>query len=319
MNHTHITVSAADAGCRLDVLLARQGILPTRASIQRLIESGHVSVNSSPSKSSHRLKSGDVIELDLSGIHQESREILEPWDQSIEILFEDEFILVAAKPAGLVTHPGAGNRNRTLVNAMIVLRPEIARIGHELRPGIVHRLDRETSGAILFAKTETAYHTLCRMFKDHLIEKHYRALSFGLWNVKEGRIEKALGRDARDRKKISVRARKSRSAISLFRVLKQGGCAALLDVQILTGRTHQIRVHLSSENHPIVGDSKYGGGNWSRIPHVELRNRLKQAQFFGLHAYSLSFLHPMTGTPVHVEAPLPAIWSDALRILETGS
>src|SRR5262249_16753101 len=153
-----------------------------------------------------------------------------PWKFPLEILYEDEHLIAVLKPAGIVTHPGAGNRNKTIANAMIALRPEISNVGHPLRPGIVHRLDKETSGVLLLAQTQAAYHELTAMFKKRTIEKHYRALAFGKFDHKRGRIDRALGRDPRNRKKISVRAKHSRSAVTNYAVLKQFDFAALLDV-----------------------------------------------------------------------------------------
>jgi 23S rRNA pseudouridine1911/1915/1917 synthase len=300
-------VSEADAGQRLDRYLVRKLSLDSRAALQKAISAGSVLVNGRSAKSSYRIRAADSIQVDLIESQSENPQ-LEPWKFPLEILYEDEDLIAIAKPAGVVTHPGAGNREKTIANAIIALRPEIANVGHPLRPGIVHRLDKETSGVLLLAKTQSAYHPLTAMFKKRSIEKHYRAFAFGKFDHKSGRIDHGLGRDPRDRKRISVRAKHSRSAITNYAVLKQFDFAALLDVHIVTGRTHQIRVHLSSENHPIVGDLKYGGGNWNRIPNSKLRAELKDASFFGLHAFSLSFVHPFRNKQIHIESPLPEIW-----------
>jgi 23S rRNA pseudouridine1911/1915/1917 synthase len=304
---TKLTVTEADSGSRLDLFIVKHLNPGSRSAVRKWFDRGLVLVNNKAAKASQRLKLSDVILVETPESEPEVCELV-PWNFPITILYEDEYLLAADKPSGIVTHPGAGNREHTMAHAVLNLRPEIANVGNPMRPGIVHRLDKETSGVLLFAKTSQSYWRLSSLFKDRKIEKHYRALAFGQFRLKTGKIDLALGRDPRNRKKISIRARKSRSAVTHFRVLRQLEFAAILDVRIETGRTHQIRVHLSSENHPIVGDRLYGGGNWGRIPDVNLRNRLKHSNFFGLHAFSLDFQHPFTHSPIHIESPLPASW-----------
>ncbi len=307
MPRQSFTVSETDAGERLDRYLVRVLSLDSRAALQKAITAGSVVVNGHSAKASYRIHASDLIQVELAESQSEDLQ-LEPWKFPLEILYEDEHLIAIAKPAGIVTHPGAGNREKTLANAIISMRPQISRTGHPLRPGIVHRLDKETSGVLLLAKTQSVYHQLTTMFKKRSIEKHYRALAYGKFDRKAGRIDRALGRDPRNRQKISIRAKHSRAAVTNYEVLKQYDFAALLDVHIVTGRTHQIRVHLSSENHPIVGDTKYGGTNWNRIMDANLRAKLKDASFFGLHAFSLGFEHPFTKKQMYIEARLPEIW-----------
>jgi 23S rRNA pseudouridine1911/1915/1917 synthase len=303
-----------DSGKRVDIFLAARGMDASRAVIQKWIEEKRVLVNGAATKSAHKLRPGDLVEVDQPETSSQC-ETLEPWDRPLEFLYEDESLLVVSKPAGIVTHPGAGNRTHTLVNSLIFHRPQLSDVGHPLRPGIVHRLDRETSGLLLVAKSGKVYRELQAMFKQRLIQKHYRALTFGTWSAVAGKIELGLGRDPSNRKKISTRSRYKRTAVTMYQIMRQGGCGALLDVVILTGRTHQIRVHLSSQNHPIVGDAVYGGASWNRIPDPMLRARLRSIQFFGLHAYSLAFSHPVSKAPMLFECPLPEYWNDALKIL----
>jgi 23S rRNA pseudouridine1911/1915/1917 synthase len=306
------TVSSDESETRLDVFLLHRLSVSSRATVQKWIRQKNVLINGKSAKSSHKLHPGDRIELNRPAESAASA-TLAPWDFPLDVVYEDESILAINKPSGMVTHPGAGNRSHTLANAVLSMHPELSAVGHPLRPGIVHRLDKETSGLVLLARTQEAYAHLVRLFKDRAIEKHYRAFAYGEFPHTEGRIEKALGRDPRDRKKISIRARQSRSAVTLYRVLQKSGYASLLDVQILTGRTHQIRVHLSSEHHPIVGDGKYGGGDWNRIPDPKLREMLRNAAFFGLHSYSLKFAHPADARPMLLQAPLPKLWNELGR------
>jgi 23S rRNA pseudouridine1911/1915/1917 synthase len=273
-------------------------------------------MNDQEPKPSYKLRVGDRIQVTAPLVQEQASNELVPWTFALDILYEDAALLAVNKPSHVVVHPGAGVRDHTIVQALIHHYPAIRNVGHPLRPGVVHRLDKETSGVLLLAKTQEAYWKLSGMFKERSIQKHYRAAVFGRLVSRRGRIEKPLGRDPLNRKKISTRARKARSAITIYNVLKQFAYGAILDVEILTGRTHQIRVHLSSENYPIIGDTKYGGANWNRIPDMDLRNRLKQSGFFGLHAFTLEFDHPLHGKHMKLEAPLPAIWNAFTEVSE---
>ena len=303
-------ISAENAGIRIDRFLTQHYPQQSRSAIQKWFEKAAVRVNDHTVKASYKLRDQDRIEIIEVFAESTGQVALTPWKFPLDILYEDEALLAIHKPAHTVVHPGAGVSEHTIVHAALHYFPGIQNVGHPLRPGIVHRLDKETSGVLLIGKTQDSYLKMTSLFKDRLIQKHYRAAVFGRMEKARGRIEKPLGRDPSNRKKISIRARRARPAITLYSVLQNYDFGSLLDVEILTGRTHQIRVHLSSENHPIFGDTKYGGGNWNRIQDVDLRSRLKQASFFGLHAFSLEFDHPITGKHLFLEAPLPEIWQE---------
>ncbi len=311
MTSRSFVVSGEDAGSRIDRYLTHHQQQESRSAIQKWFDRNLVLVNGHSVKPAYKLHSGDSIEVHVPSSEKAPVE-LNSWDFPIDVLYQDKSILVINKPAHIVVHPGAGKSEYTIVQAALHHFPEIRNVGHPVRPGVVHRLDKETSGVLLLAKTQEAYLKLTALFKNRMIQKHYRAVVYGRMRSQHGRVEKALGRDPANRQKISIRARKGRPAITIYTVLKHLDFGELLDVEIMTGRTHQIRVHLASENHPIVGDSKYGGGNWNRISDVSLRNQLKQAGFFGLHAFSLEFDHPFTGKRIHVETPPSESWNALL-------
>ena len=308
MTFHSFAISDTDSGTRIDLYLTAQYPEESRSAIQKWCDQNLVLLNGHSTKASYKLRAGDKIDVVVESSAHSADPVLEPWAFPLDILYEDSSLLAINKPAHVVVHPGAGVSKHTIAHAVIHRDPEIRSVGHPLRPGIVHRLDKETSGVLMLAKTQQAYLQLTAMFKNREIQKHYRAVVFGKMQSNQGKISKALGRDPLNRQKISVRAKKSRDAITLYKVLNEYDFGALLDVEILTGRTHQIRVHLSSENHPIVGDSKYGGGNWNRIHDFSLRIKLKQSGFFGLHAFSLQFRHPVTGEPLTIQAPIPDNW-----------
>jgi 23S rRNA pseudouridine1911/1915/1917 synthase len=282
------------AGIRLDVRLAGQVPGLSRAAARKLIDDGKVLVNGKVGKASVRLKEGDKVE---AGFESRTGVAEGPGPQEIplNVLFADEDVVVLDKPSGLVVHPGAGNESGTLANALLALFPGISGVGREERPGIVHRLDKGTSGVMVAARSPGAYESLVGQFKRHDVRKTYIGLVYGRVAAAEGHIDWPIGRHATKRKRISTHSKSPREAETFFRVLESLPGATLLEVRPVTGRTHQIRVHLAAAGHPIVGDALYGRKKVAkRYPRIFL------------HALSISFLHPGTGKRVEFEAPLPA-------------
>jgi 23S rRNA pseudouridine1911/1915/1917 synthase len=300
-------VEAEHDGVRLDKFLADQIGGHSRSQIQRYIDDGRVALKRvARAKANTVVRGGDVVSI----------EVPEPVAATaaaealpLEILYQDSDIAVVNKPAGMVVHPAAGHRGGTLVNALLHHVPDLSGIGGELRPGIVHRLDKGTSGVIVVAKNDAAHQELARQFHDREVDKQYVALVWGLVQQRK-RIDLAIGRDPVHREKISTRARRARSAVTRVTWARQIPGATLLRVAIATGRTHQIRVHLSAIGHPIVGDSLYGGVH-RRVPH-QLRAVQRLERPF-LHAERLVFCQPRTGEPMTFTAPLP---DDLRRVLE---
>lgn len=283
------TVSAAEAGMRLDRFLA--GLCPdfSRSRLQDFIRDGHATVNRTASKPSLPLHEGDSVELNIP--LETFPSPLSAQEMPLGILFEDAHLLVLDKPAGLVVHPGAGNHEGTLANGLLHHCAGIEVVGGTERPGIVHRLDKETSGCLVVAKTESAHRLLADEFASRGVGKTYLALVDGTPRMPHGTIEAAIGRHPIHRQKMAV-VERGRDALTRYRVLAAREGKALVQCQPKTGRTHQIRVHLKHLGHPVAGDPAYGRrGNFGR--HM-------------LHAWKLEFTHPATGERVSFTAPLPA-------------
>ncbi|MEO6212947.1 MAG: RluA family pseudouridine synthase [Vicinamibacterales bacterium] len=286
-------------GSRLDNFLT--ALLPdhSRSQIQRLIKGGRVKGTASAVRASTAVHTGQEFEVDVPAPVAAGPEAEE---LPLPIMYQDEDLVVLDKPAGMVVHPAAGHTSGTLVNALLHHVTDLSGIGGELRPGIVHRLDRGTSGVMVVAKNDRAHQELSRQFGDREVDKEYVALVWGV--VQAGRrIDAAIGRDPQQRQKMSTRARRARSAVTRITFAHHFKGVSLLKVAIATGRTHQIRVHLSAIGHPIVGDSTYGGVH-RRAP-VHLRSVLRLERPF-LHAARLAFTHPTDGRRVVFESPLPA-------------
>lgn len=307
-DHENLTfkIGPDDVGVRLDAFLATQIEGWSRARLQRVIEAEDVLVNGKPSKPSYKLREHDELEVDLTLPATTS---FTPEAIPIEIVHEDDTLVVVNKPAGLVVHPAAGIHSGTLANALAYhfQLPNASSV----RPGIVHRLDRDTSGLLVVAKTESALEHLSDQFRDRSVYKSYVALVHGRVPSDSGRIEEPLARDRSNRTRMAV-VRGGRSALSIYRVNLRFNRFTLLDVELKTGRTHQIRVHLAWLKHPVVGDETYGGGRDNTIQNPKLKSQIRSLGRQFLHAEKLAFAHPKTGERVLYQSPLPPELSNLL-------
>jgi 23S rRNA pseudouridine1911/1915/1917 synthase len=293
---------------RLDLYLIREGIHPSRTFIKKLIQSGEVTVNGRIAKPGQPVHPGDRIRLTIpEPVPLE----IGPEPIPLDILYEDSHLLVLNKPAGLVVHPAPGNYAGTLVNALLHHCRDLSGIGGRERPGIVHRLDKGTSGIMVVAKTDAAHRGLSKQFSDHTIRRSYLALVRG--TVKKGpiRIDLAIGRDRKDRKKISSRTARPRQAVTVVRVIRRFREATLVEALPQTGRTHQIRVHLANQGHPVLGDRTYGGAPAAGLKGIRIDRPM-------LHAAKLGFVHPGTGEAMEFEAPPPPDMERLIHWADTG-
>ena len=287
---------------RLDAYISNKETNISRTNIQRLIEEGNVLVNGQKKKISYKVQIGDNIEINIPEAKETS---IKAENIPVEVVYEDNDIIVVNKPKGMVVHPANGNPDGTLVNAIMAMcKGSLSGIGGEIRPGIVHRLDKDTSGLLIVAKNDLAHINMSNQIKNRQVKKIYIALVRGNINEEEATINMPIGRSTKDRKKMAVR-KDGKEAITHFKVLKRYSNYTLLQLKIDTGRTHQIRVHLSEIGHPVVGDIVYSNG----------KNEFGvQGQM--LHAKSLDFKHPITGKDMHLEAELPEYFKKVLKELE---
>ena len=305
----HFLIDIESAGTRLDTYIAERIPTTSRTQVRRAIEAGKVTVNGVVvEKPSWPVTAGEQVEIaPLPRAPLEAKPSAIP----LTIIYEDDSIIIVNKAAGMVTHPGAGISEGTLANALVhhlsIQDLVLPRRGGPSRPGIVHRLDAGTSGLIVAAKTDAAHLNLAEQFQDRRVRKIYTALVYGSIIEQEGRIDAPIGRDPRNRVRMAVRLEgEGREALSLYRVAERFREFTLLDVEIKTGRTHQIRVHLAHLKHPIVGDSVYGGGRVNMIREPRLRVALAKLKRPFLHASQLGLFHPTSGEWVTFSAPLPA-------------
>ncbi len=301
-----LTAQPEDRGLRLDAWLARALPGLSRARIQALLAQGRITVAGRTVKPSLTVAPGLTATVAIP-----PPEPAEPQPEPIplSIVYEDADIVVVDKPAGLVVHPAAGHRSGTLVNALLHHCPDLQGIGGEIRPGIAHRLDKDTSGLLVAAKNDAALAGLQAQFKAHQVRKVYLALAAGRPNPPAGRIETLIGRRTGDRKKMSVRSDRGRLAVTRYETVRRYADWSLLRVHIETGRTHQIRVHLSHLGHPIAGDQAYGRRSPPPLPLPATRQML--------HAEALAFAHPRTGKPLAFSAPIPPDMRALLDALES--
>jgi 23S rRNA pseudouridine1911/1915/1917 synthase len=306
-------VGSPSAGTRLDLFLAGACSDLSRSRIQKLIDEGAVKVGGEPARRSRIVKAGDEVSIEVP---EPRRTALEAEDIPLAILYEDEHLLAIDKPPGLVVHPAPGHASGTLVNALLHHVRDLEGVGGELRPGIVHRLDRDTSGVLLVAKTDRAHQLLSRQMRQRTLRKEYLALTAGVPKVRKGEVALAIGRDPRDRKKMKAfRVRGdddapagARSARTLYEIEREWFSLGLtlLRCRLVTGRTHQIRVHLAASGLPIVGDPVYGRPSYSRVRDAGLKRELSDFPRQALHAERIAFRHPATQELVEIVAPLPA-------------
>ncbi len=306
----HLTVEQSLPGERLDIFLRTNFPAISRGAMQRLIEQGHIRVNGQNVKPTHTPRAGDKVEIHFP--EPKSAEA-RPEDIPLNILFEDESLLVVNKPAGLVVHPAAGHEEHTLVNALLHhCKGSLSGIGGVARPGIVHRLDKETSGCLVIAKNDETHIALSKQFAGRVVKKVYHAIVCGAIPRDAGEIHAAIARHPTHRKRMAVHDdHAGRAAHTSWRVLEKLNHATLVEAQIHTGRTHQIRVHFQHLGHPVVGDDTYGAQKNKRLK--ELVNYAAPRVL--LHAQELTFIHPRTQKLIKFSSPLPADFNQALKLL----
>ncbi len=290
-------------GERIDKALSVLVDSVSRSFVQKLVREGAIFVGEKPVKANHRLRMDDVVSFELP--ENEEPDIL-PEDIPLSILYEDEDILVVDKPKGMVVHPAAGHYSGTLVNAVMYhCGNSLSGINGVMRPGIVHRIDRDTTGSLVICKNDMAHRALAEQFKVHSITRKYRAICMGVLKEDEGTIHKPLARDPKDRKRMAVTMKgNGKDAVTHYRVLERFRNHTYIECELETGRTHQIRVHMASIGHPLLGDEVYGSGK--NAYHLEGQT---------LHAWKLGFLHPRTLEHVEFDAPLPEYFQKLLQIL----
>jgi 23S rRNA pseudouridine1911/1915/1917 synthase len=305
----NILVQFLEAGQRLDTFLANKtGI--TRSQLKKLIEKGNVLVHGKLENQNYKVKLEDLISLNIP---EEKTDKFIPEPILLDILYKDDYLVAVNKPAGMVVYPSAGHSHGTLMNALYYHCRKLANVGGPLRPGVVHRLDKDTSGVMVIALNDEAYYKLIEQFRQKTINKKYIALVYKNLNKDEGEISLRIGRSLSDRKKMSTRVKKGKEAVTIWRVMERFGNATLIEIKLRTGRTHQIRVHFASMGHPVLGDITYG-----KKVEIEVKGR-KKISFPRqmLHAELLGFIHPVTGKYLEFLAPVPEDMSEKIKELRS--
>ncbi len=316
-----LTVPAPESGNRLDVFCTHRIEGYSRSHFTKLATSGYITINGQPLKPSHKVKPGEIIIIEMAAPNPIEAQ---PEEIPLDIVFEDDYLLIVNKPSGMVCHPAAGNYTGTLINGLLHHFSQLSNFSDRIRPGLVHRLDKDTSGLLVVAKDEKTLAQLQTMMKARLISREYTALVWGKIAQAEGTIDLPMGRSISDRKVMKVYGAKPREAVTHYEVIESYEIAELLKVRLQTGRTHQIRVHLSYFGNPVVGDSTYGGRSKAitRLtgPKKQLGlSLLRVLDSQALHARKLSFEHPVTKEPMSFSSDLPEDFQKAVDILEAYS
>jgi len=317
MNQTIFCFPPDSDPMRLDLFVCRELAGETRATVQRLIEEGNVLVDGRQARPSLKLKGGERIQVEIPPPLP-----AEPQPEAIplEVLYEDADLIVINKPAGMVVHPGAGNSSGTLVNALLAHCTDLSGIGGELRPGIVHRLDKDTSGVLVAAKNDRAHQSLSNQFSVHSVKRIYQALVYGSPKEDAGKIEGIIGRHPTERVRLSGKAKSGKHAITRWRVKERYGRVSLVELRLETGRTHQIRVHLSEAGFPLLGDPLYpDGGRFNNLADPQLRKLITTLGRQALHARTLGFIHPATGDYLEFTTEPPEDMATVMDYLRKGA
>ena len=292
MDYFTFAAEKEDVGTRIDVFLAENMEDLSRSGVQKLIDEGLITLNGGKTKANYKLRAKDIIDVTVP----EAKEVeILPEDIPLDILYEDADVIVVNKPQGMVVHPAPGHFSGTLVNALMFhCGDELSGINGEKRPGIVHRIDKDTSGVLMIAKNDMAHQSLAAQLAEHSITRKYNAVVYNGFNEDEGTVNQPIGRNPQDRKKMAVTQKHSRHAVTHYRVIERMEKFTLIEAQLETGRTHQIRVHMTHIGHPLLGDPVYG----PKKQPIALEGQ-------ALHARVLGFIHPRTGEYMEFEAPLP--------------